>query len=122
MKIHLYQPLNHHGDAYLVADKEALKKLRDKIDEALKHDEPQSFVGFAQDGEGFTTFVIPVDQADNKWDQMLTTYKDPFYKSCGIDDDEVGLHPFNLLEGEQYKSLHRQASKDEEESYQKSIT
>jgi len=121
MKLHVYQQVNNHGDAWLVGDKEALTSLRNKIDEALRQDQPQAFVAFAQDGEGFTAFVMPLEKTDEKWEALTSSYVDPFYKSCAVDDIEEGLHPSSLLDCEKYRELHKQASKEEEDSYQKGI-
>lgn len=71
--LHLHAQYAEHCEAYLVANRQGLEKLRALIDRALTTDAPvvleQSF--FVNDGEGFSLFII---QENGDWRGIMQPY------------------------------------------------
>jgi hypothetical protein len=55
--LHIYGQTARHGNAFIVGDTEALKELRDTIDQVLKTGNPAKFESMVKDGEGYFTYV-----------------------------------------------------------------
>lgn len=63
--LHIYGQFAQHSDAYIAGDKEALLRLRNLIDLAIQ-DGVEGVNFFANDGEGYTTYVycLPNEEVD----------------------------------------------------------
>lgn len=59
--LHVYAQTDWHSEAYIVGTRLALQDLRDAIDRALSEDQGGIATSFVNDGEGFDTVVLRVD-------------------------------------------------------------
>lgn len=102
MKVHLYAQAAHHEDAYVVADAEGLKALRDACDAALRKGVAISSPE-AEDGEGYSLFVVNLETRDPKWDQLLLPYTLPEFNSEAYLKTRIG--PFHVVGSNRYREL-----------------
>jgi len=70
--LHVYAAEYPHGDVYIAGTTEALKALRQAIDEAIEHNKSISEEFFTNDGEGFGVLVATVDEA------TVSSYVEPY--------------------------------------------
>lgn len=62
-RLHIYAQGEWHGEAHIIGTTEALRKLRAAIDSALTEGGGTA-TSFTNDGEGFDTAVVRVDNAE----------------------------------------------------------
>jgi hypothetical protein len=73
--LHIYGQMQWHGDAFILGNAEALKSLRDAIDRALSDEGKGSLGAYVNDGEGFYTAVVRVDNQET-FDKLAVPYHD----------------------------------------------
>lgn len=79
-KIHVFGQGQQHEEVILVANTDALRKLRDSIDAALS-DGNAKFEAMTEDGEGFH-FYIMHENNDQTWDKLAFPYTYPEFEVC----------------------------------------
>ena len=85
--LHIYGQTSWHDNAYISGDREALTRLRNLIDFALKSGvEGMNF--FCNDGEGFTTYVYCLPS--HIMDTMSTPYTADYAR------DSRNSYPWNV--------------------------
>lgn len=87
--LHIYGQPQWHDEVFIVGTTDALKSLRSAIDNALK-DGGGSSPSFVNDGEGFYTAVVCLDDQE-KFDKLAVPYTEDFAKA----HDEPG--PWDML-------------------------
>lgn len=113
MKLHIYAQQLNHDAAMLVADKRALFELRDAIDRALK--EGNTCLEFeAADGEGYSLYVVELEEKDISWEQLDLPYVDR--RSMGFKDQHAPSPPFQLIGADRHKELRAKLLKDAEKT------
>ncbi len=102
--LHLYGQAWPHETAFIVGDTETLKKLRDAIDAALKH-EVGGASFYTQDGEGYDVMVV--DASKMNTEELHLPYSD--MEGIGLKlDNSALLTPVDLIGKERFVKL-RQA-------------
>jgi len=88
--LHLYGQQQWHGEAFIVANMQALLLLRKAIDDAILngHGYVPAFVG---DGEGYNTLIARVDDAKD-FDKLAVPYNDEIAQ----EKQEDAVWPWNL--------------------------
>ena len=89
--LHIYAQDIFHASAYIIANREGLKRLKDAIDEALVDGVGQSKVVFTSDGEGYEVFVGRTT-TERQWLGLQMPYTD--HNFCG---KPVGTSPWAFL-------------------------
>ena len=110
-KLHLYAQDDNHDDAWIVGDRVALTALRDALNQVLDGPHPATGVqAFCEDGEGYTTLVMRVDEPD-VWRELLLPYARlrTFAHQAPPHD---ALHPYQVLGSAQYKRICKQDQKE----------
>lgn len=100
-RLHIYAQDASHEDAWVVGDREALTALRDALNRVL--DGPAATDGaksFCEDGEGFLTVVVRVDDA-SLWKTLHLPYA-----TRSISNEDC-VHPFAVADEDTYRRLHR---------------
>jgi len=82
--LHLYAQSQWHDDAYIVGPLDALVRLRDALTRAIERKDAAATLMFTNDGEGYTTFIVPVDAAT--FNQLALPYTRP---DCGFERQEA---------------------------------
>lgn len=77
--LHIYGQMQWHGDSFIVGNTQGLKALRDAIDRALSDEGKGSMGAYVNDGEGFYTAVVRVDNKDTL-DKLAVPYQDEMAK------------------------------------------
>lgn len=93
---HIFGQQMWHSNAYLIANRTALIKLKEAIDVALKHKEIR--LGLSpSDGEGYDLFIKCFED-DFEWEELEMPYYD---RDCYVPDETVGIPPHKAFK--QYK-------------------
>lgn len=102
MKVHLYAQYEHHGDAFIVADAEGLSAIRDACDAALRRG-ATAFHSFAEDGEGYLTFLVNLETRDPKWEQLTL----PYFESMHVErtHDWAKIGPVDVIGTTKYREI-----------------
>jgi hypothetical protein len=97
VKLHFYAQYSHHEDAFVVADAEGLRALRDACDVALRRG-ATAFQTFAEDGEGYLAFLVNLETRDPKWEQLDLPYQERF-------GARPKLGPVDVIGPRQYREI-----------------
>lgn len=108
--LHLYSPIVHHGEAYIVGDRVGLTALRDAIDRALAEDSAAVEV-FIADGEAYTAFVFLNEYpAEHKrWQWLALPYRDGFGAYQEADQQGELIPPSGLVSPLRLAQLYKAA-------------
>lgn len=107
MKLHIYAQLLWHGEAFIVGTPAALRALRDTCDLALEG-KTQAVTSFAADGEGYNVFVVPLEESDPRWEQLVLPYTDEMLGSMEKRlGNEGAIGPIDVLGSDEYVKLTR---------------
>ncbi len=89
--LHVYSSHAHHDDAFIIGNRDALAALRDAIDSALEGGIAKTDA-FICDGEGFSTYVVAVDE------QMGNKLSTPYTADYLTQRDGV-VYPWQIVAG-----------------------
>lgn len=79
-QIHLYAQHQQHDDAFILADKKALLKLKEAIENALENGRSDTGDFYTNDGEAYAIKIICSDNRDD-WESVRLPYIDPNFNS-----------------------------------------
>ena len=108
--VQLYGQKEQHWEAYIVANKEGLLKLKEAIDNALA--EGISFVTeFVADGEGYDIIIIDKEEhwQDQSWQTLRLPYTEEYYHYTSDT-----IHPYDLLTEKQKEDYAKHARGEHE--------
>ena len=91
--LHVYSQYSFHTEAYIIADRPALLKLREMIDSVLAPGNGLTESDFwASDGEGYTLHVINLE-GDEGWHKIGMPYTDEMAR----EKRESAIWPWQIL-------------------------
>lgn len=92
--LHIYAQEIWHDDVFIVASRDALYNLQAAINDAMLKGSAR-FGAFASDGEGYSIYVILLDEdRRDSWNSLRLPYTD----ECAIDRRDDRVHPYDLIE------------------------
>lgn len=84
-----------HSPVEIIASPEALRELRDAIDEALDEGTSKASM-FESDGEGYSVYIVKEERSWADWCKLPCHYTDREF--TGGDDNEKWVRLYKLLE------------------------
>ena len=90
--INIYAQEQWHREAYIVANTEGLKSLRDSIDRVLNNkSDRDSILSFVVDGEGYDLWIMNIDDP-----QMLNKLSLPYTDEIAKQSHNESIHPWQI--------------------------
>jgi hypothetical protein len=88
--LHIYGQSSPHASVYIAGNKEALRSLRNLINAALEYHCSEFINYYANDGEEFAVYVVPVDE------QQVGRLSSPYPMFVDGDQREDRVHPWQI--------------------------